>query len=611
MTVYGITDKKIKPINRQIAKEYQRVVGVKVQSVQKMKSTKHNMTGDFFVNRDMSKRKKHSKDCLQQFVRLLTNLVFLTGFFSLTGCAGIHLYNPDKDATASLVKKTSDEINFQAVIEEERKNQAKLLNHELEIVAQAALAMRNTMLRALLENREKPGTLEVESLSEKQERIINDQLSKLIGRGSQSDQESSRILDSLTDWETSKRKMDDSIMLFELEIPTTTAPKCEIGIDSKFEVTSEMINKYKAISSKSEDYINKSLTRYRDSCVKHQKFWEPLANLGGIFSAIAKEEKAANNNLNAQEEEAEKLEVKFKEALDEYNKALKQAETDASETVKKNISQKSNELKDALNTFEKTGVFGKKSAVNHQIESIDLILDVLAEGKLNEEKLNCSEIKNDDKDKEIKAQENCLKAKQRLGVVAQLPSFAGRGATIEALTKLPPVNALLFEKERLMALKEDAEKQIDRTKSKIALLQQKRNAAFDAINRLMLAKQHLDWARKANGNKDLSLSDLYQKSIDESARRHMVIAMTTYLNTFTGPQRMMHEIEHRLIDINHAQALDATETALRLWEVAIKQPINVLATYHASGMKREELAKLIVEAFKAAGLFTIAGGVLN
>lgn len=119
----------MKPINRQIAKEYQRVVAVKVQSVQsvqKMKSTKHNMTGDFFVNRDMSKSKKHSKDCLQQFVRLLTNLVFLTGFISLTGCAGIHLYNPDKDATASLVKKPVIELVLKRL---SKRNEKTRLNY--------------------------------------------------------------------------------------------------------------------------------------------------------------------------------------------------------------------------------------------------------------------------------------------------------------------------------------------------------------------------------------------------------------------------------------------------------------------------------------------------
>ena len=153
-------------MNRQIAKEYQRVVAVKAQSIQKIKLTKHNMTGGFFVNRDMSKSKKHSKHCAQRSVRLLIILALLSGFISLTGCAGIHLYNPDKDATASLVKKTSDGINFKAVIEEERKNQTKLLAHELEVVAQNSESIRNKRLTSLL------GDSKV-SLNKKLEKSIN------------------------------------------------------------------------------------------------------------------------------------------------------------------------------------------------------------------------------------------------------------------------------------------------------------------------------------------------------------------------------------------------------------------------------------------------------
>ncbi|TXI26172.1 MAG: hypothetical protein E6Q61_00650 [Nitrosomonas sp.] len=363
-----------------------------------------------------------------------------------------------------------------------------------------------------------------------------------------------------------------------------------------------------AESIKSDLDVLHLLQNFKERCEAHQE----IRNKFNVsMNAILKEEYKAKNDLKEQEKVKSDKEGEYNEALKIYQEALKQAESDASEAAKKKITTQAEILQNALKGLEETGILGKQSTTNHQINNIDLILDVLAKGKLEEEKLNCSEIKIDDKTKEAEAKKKCLETKQALAVVAQLPSFVGRGATIEALTELPPVNALLFEKERLMALKEDVEKQIGRTKSKIALLQQKRDATQDEIDSLVKVKQHLIWARQANGGNDIKLSDLYKKSINESARRHMVIAVTRYLNTSTGPQRVMREIEYRLIDIKHAQALDSSETALRLWEGAIKQPINVLAAYHGSGMKREELAKLIVEALKAAGLFTIAGGVLN
>ncbi|WP_110382101.1 hypothetical protein [Nitrosomonas ureae] len=570
----------------------------------------------------MLKIKKHSKHCLQRSVRLLISLVLLTGIIGLTGCAGIHFYNPDNDATASLVKKSSDEINFKAVIEEERKNQAKLLDHELEVVGRFALALRNTRMRSLLEHDAVPGTLENGSLIRNLESKIDKRLLRFINKNQLDNiKDSNNSLDNLlkdisnniNDFNDTLENLNVNIKNFKIALKTS-APECEEGDDAKFVVDDEMIKKYSAVakSIKSDLNVTNLLQDFKKSCETHQGIRNKF---DASMNAMLGEEHKANNYLEEQEKDKSEKEDIYKRVLEAYQEALKQAETDASEAVTKNITTKANELKVALNALEESGIFGKQSAVNHQIKSIDLILDVLAEGKLNEEKLNCSEIKIDDKvnetDAQAQAKKKCLDAKQQLGVVAQLPGFSGRLATIEERSKLPPVNALLFEKERLMTLKEGVEKQIGRTKSKIALLQQKREATIDEIDSLIKVKQHLSWAQQANRGNDIKLSDLYQKSINESARRHMVIAITRYLNTSIGPEQVIREIQYRLIDIEHAQALDASETALRLWEVAIKQPINVLAAYHGSGMKREELAKLIIEALKAAGLFTIAGGVLN
>lgn len=466
------------------------------------------MTGDYFVNGDLLKIKKYSKHCLQRSACLLINLALLSGFVSLTGCAGIHLYNPDKDATASLVKKTSDEINFKAVIEEERKNQTKLLVHELEVVAQNSESLRNTKLLSLLGDGNK-------SLSNKLQESIDKQLIKL-------------------------------------------------GI--------EKVN-------------------------------------------VEQKIKKAKENLKQQEDNATEAKKIYENALKEYKEALKQAETDTSEAAKKEITDQARKLQNALNTFEKSGILGKQSVAKSQIENIDLILDAFVTGEVADGKLNCSGIKDENIEEAVKVrtQEKCLDKQQALTFVAQLPRFRGRLSAIEALSKLPPVNSLLFEKERLMALKENADTQIERSSTRFKLLQQELEFVDNEFKGLNESQRYLNWAIAASSKREINTSDLYNKSksINESARRHMVVALTTYLNIYTGPRRARNEIKYRLIDIDHVQALDISETALRLWEVAIKQPIIVLAAYHGSGMKREEIAKLIIEGLKAAGLFTIAGGVLN
>lgn len=64
------------------------------------------------------------------------------------------------------------------------------------------------------------------------------------------------------------------------------------------------------------------------------------------------------------------------------------------------------------------------------------------------------------------------------------------------------------------------------------------------------------------------------------------------------------EYAYREFALDGQIALDADDYAVKLWNALIATPVNSLVAYHASGVRPEEIAHIIVT---GAGLGAIAG----
>ena len=257
---------------------------------------------------------------------------------------------------------------------------------------------------------------------------------------------------------------------------------------------------------------------------------------------------------------------------------------DNSKDAEDALRAKVENVREALNKLpEVAGAFGQKDAAEEQIKGIDTLL-VAAAGSSAPEDADSS-----------KAQ----------AIVAQLPSFYERVVEIAAIRKAPSLNSLVLEKRRLHALRTDAEKGIRHMDTKIDLLQAKRDALLAETQLLIDAHQHLEWAKGANQGNAITYENLKDSKVSEDARRHTIMGIALYLGTFTGPRRVVHETEYRLIDLKHQAAVDRSETALVLWQTAIAQPTRSLSAYYAGGLKSEHFIELL----KALGLGAIAVGV--
>jgi hypothetical protein len=70
-------------------------------------------------------------------------------------------------------------------------------------------------------------------------------------------------------------------------------------------------------------------------------------------------------------------------------------------------------------------------------------------------------------------------------------------------------------------------------------------------------------------------------------------ALTEYSDSFTIDAATAVEADYRLIALEYETALDRSEDAVRAWQTLITLPIDRLIAYYQSGVRAEEIAKII------------------
>jgi hypothetical protein len=190
-----------------------------------------------------------------------------------------------------------------------------------------------------------------------------------------------------------------------------------------------------------------------------------------------------------------------------------------------------------------------------------------------------------------------------LVVANALPSFIDRIKFIEGRVKAPPLSSLILEKARLQAIAADAKRAVERQSQAIALLE----AKIEAINlEASLLSDTLKQVRLATKEGAITTEQLVRQSVDVGRREDLVWGLELYLSSFTGPRQSIHELTYREIALMREEALDKSETSLQIWKATIQTPIDALVAYHGSGLKPEDLIELL----KAVGIGVIGAGVI-
>ncbi len=525
----------------------------------------------------------------------------------LSGCAGAHFYDPENDKAAAAAKTTSDDLNLVGVIDQERGNLSKLLQSDVALVAALSQTLRDGELQALLEDST------ASPLSKRLADATSVRAKELTGSdlpapGTEVDAKASlcgetddgRTVPTLPLNAVNAERCAATVFESErhgfIQVMKVPAPVCDpagapLALDRK-KYTQLAIEAWGPDAGITEQRVDRRLGDLEKKCALRQRAFGWIAGIGGLLGERAKrwrDEKAAlATNLTA----AKTAKSAYGAALKEYEAARKAADGDASGEAKKKLGENVEKVEKVRKALERLGdanVFGKAEAIDEQIAKIDLILKAAATGPVDAATLE-------------KAGADMRAA---LILAGALPGVVGQLGTIAALADAPPVNALIFEKNRLLALKLGADRAVERSEARVDLHERRYEATVAELATLAAAHQQLGWATAAKGG-PISARDLLNAGpATEKARRLMVAAVATYLTTVSGPQRIAREVDYRLIDVTHAEALDKSETSLRLWQTSIQQPVTALAAYHQSGVRKED----VIEILKGLGLFTIAGRV--
>ena len=571
---------------------------------------------------------------------------------ALSGCAsGSSLfdspfYSEADDKAAKAAKETSDAIDYLKPVTEERANQARLLEYELAVVGEYAVARRNLELLILLSKKtDLSGDLLMASKARIERLVgantptfVNLTIADLRKSGSGSG-DSGRCLDLpnldyeslsvvnyvknlIADNENCEERLrvaqEDFWIRLRFDAPPCPANGHIAPLDNKS--IKGQVTKYRKThptTTWTDDQISAEVQRvykrYSEVCTGVRADQAALQKLiVGCSGAACFKGAPANaqvsglrgksepllveayNKLNETRTElldartaAEAAQSQFKSAVKAYEEAAKANLQRPGTDTQNKVDKAAEGIKKALENLTKVGdKIGLEIAAAEQIDRINLLLEAAGSGEVDKDAIE----KNSD-------------LAGALGVANALPGFIDNAKFIKGLVAAPPISSLLLEKAKLQAIAADAKRAVERQEKLLSLRAQKIEALAQEAD-LMSSTEDYVGAAEAGGA-SISLDDLVEQKIDQERRENLTRGIEEYLSVFTGPQRELNELAYREIALQREQGLDRTETSLRIWQASIQVPVDALAAYYETGLKPED----VVQFLQAIGLGAIAAGV--
>lgn len=568
---------------------------------------------------------------------------------------GSPLHNEADFKTATTAKETSDAIDYLKPITEERANQAGLLEHELGVVRDFAVARRNHELMALLNDSEKrPLSTKTSTGAEGRLAIVvgatipnltEDFVKKLRTSAGNELCGGSETLFPIAPASTDPaeeplaaqhiapagklaillRHLANQTKQCEAELQVDqdyfrnqagfSGPACPLNgtiepLDDKGrEQALAKFKKARPTSSWSKDDILKQVgpahERLLKTCLKvrtNQRAFEHL------IAGCTQKECGVDVKVFGAESLATVTMKKLRDARTDRDAALKAAKaaqkdyTDAVEAYKKaaaaNLDAPGTATQEAVDKAAKD-VQDKLKLLTETAAALGLEMgatDQIAKIDLLLQAAGSGEI-------DAEAVKKDPELAGALVVANALPSFVERIKFVAGQVNAPPLSSLILEKARLQAIAADAKRQVERQSQAIALMEAEMEAIVLEAEALSETLK-LVWDATTKGA--ITARQLVQHSVDEQRRELLVVALERYLSSFTGPRQEIDTLAYREIALMREEALDKSETSLQIWKATIQTPVDALLAYHGSGLKPEDLIELL----KAIGIGVIAAGVI-
>jgi hypothetical protein len=527
----------------------------------------------------------------------LFHAVGLGVFLICGGCAslkGIHLYSSTDDKIATEALSSFKDAKVDQTVVDERALQDRLLARELAGSDRLADASRDAVLLAALGGPDKHyswGFLDGE---------INGRIVELVG--------SRPGALTIGQQEGAVKQKADTLKFREEEyngIRTNDDPSLNDPSFVCIEANKESIEKAcsplarKPVSAGARPLFCNTPFSYQHLCSDYletiqraKPIVDPHSILGQIDSQIILQHDAQAADEKALDESDPDSEIsrynKAKKALEDAQKPSTKCDQSVNSSQPSCLQQASAAVGSALKDLEKSGsVAASLKAHEEQIAAIDKVLQSVIDGKSAAKAADSPD------------------QKQALSIVATIPSLEKQ---IGSSFNRPLVGSLILESERLRLESEALRRDLSRRETHLTLLGEKRDAVLNEFNLLRRAHRFLsldDPVTESNCKKDKGLVTNYREFPNGYCRESIVAGLSTYAQSWNAGRKQEERQDYKLIALSYTESLDKTELALMQWQNLIQVPLNQTATYYASGIKPDDIAKFL----QAAGIAATAAGV--
>jgi hypothetical protein len=501
----------------------------------------------------------------------------------LAGCGGLHLYNAGRHKTAEEAKTTYDGVKLLEVITVERANLASVLDAELEVASRHnQVALQAEWFRLV------DSSLPLSTAFE--QKGIGKRLVQLgvTAKPTVAEDEEALIVDLATlDMEAARHeaKARDAASairaMFGAEVP-----RCEREAPV---LPGEAPKNLKDAAAGQAATLATLYGRYVKTCNALLEFWKSFETQKGLSAADEGALPAAYQEWRQDERRLRTAQDAAAAAQDKYKQALTQHGQASASRDLKSLQDQAKALRAALDTLRQAGgTVGGEKAAEERIAQLDRLLEAAATGKVDAKSLEDPELR------------------KAVAVVAGLPSIGDDALRVQANRRKPAVAPLLIEKQRQEIQRDAAARAVERARRRVELRRQKVDALVLELRLLQRARIAADLARKAAGSDPFGLTfrEALGAGTSGATKRHLYESIMFYVDSIATARLRQEQLELQLVAVDHEEAVDSAQTAIGLWNALIATPINELVAYHASGIKPEEIAALVIQLVTLGGIAT-------
>ena len=526
---------------------------------------------------------------------------------ALGGCAGLHLYDAEREKVAQGAKKSLETANVSAVIAVARQNHAALTETEMAQARRVVELRRDLLLQAIATDASclpprpaapvdgpspPPGPVApATTFAERYRGCIDHELGRLISPvPADARPVRAALFRNVEELKSGAAAMADERTKSALIFNGVTLPACTAAAPLPPAPPNDLEAAVRKAAPGSVGQLGVHYGQYRRTCERYlQKFGAMLAvGTGSEFgAAVGDFQQAVKALTDARNASAVATHV-YNDALTAYTGAAKALEAKDSEEARKRVEEALDGVRAAAEALGKAGgMLGQRELSADRVESADAIVAALKGDALDPKKYG-------------------EETRRAVGVLASLPRFADGAIDLVRRRKAPLLGALLLEKELHAARQAAAARQVVRAEERVSLQLQRVLAYVDRTLALLDARRGLAEAVAAGALPDTAGPALGSGSAAQ--RIPLLLSLTAFMDSFSLAGTAIAEAEQQLIALEYAVALDRSEDAVKEWEAVITVPIDRLVAFYGSGLKSEAVAAALAQAL---GLGLIGAGTLK